>query len=223
MDSAARDRIARNLNEVRKRIASAAQRAGRDPGEITLVAVVKSVGVEEARILADLGVRDLAENRVEVAGEKVRALPDSIVWHMVGSVQRRKVRDVVELFDCVDSVDRMSLAESLQRRCAEAGTKMPILVQVNVSGESEKHGFGPEAAAGAVSEIQQMPNLQVRGLMTMAPVTDDAETARPVFAGLRALGRETGVEALSMGMSNDFEVAIEEGATEVRIGRTLFN
>ena len=141
---------------------------------------------------------------------------------MVGHVQRRKVREVVELFDRVDSVDRLVLAESLDRVCGEAGKVMPVLLEVNVSGEAAKGGFTPEALPEALDRIREMSHLRVEGLMTMAPLVDDAELTRPVFAGLRELAERCGLKKLSMGMTNDYEVAVEEGATQVRIGTAFF-
>ena len=222
MDPVAEEKIRSNIDRIRGRIDAAALRAGRNPGDVRIVAVVKSVGVEETRFLAGLGLGDLGENRVEAAFEKVKAVANGICWHMVGGVQRRKVRDVVELFDRVDSVDRISLAETLENRCAEAGKRMPVLVQVNVSGETSKHGFDVDEVGEAVAKIREMRHLEIQGLMTMAPEADDAEELRPVFARLRGVAQDLGLRELSMGMSNDYEVAVEEGATEVRIGRALF-
>jgi len=216
-------RIEANLEETRERIAQAAARAGRDPNQVRLVAVTKTVGVSEVQILADLGLTDLAENRVAAAGAKVQAMRGRVRWHMVGPVQRRKARDVVDLFDCVDSVDRVELAEALNKRCAEAGKILPILMEANVSGEPTKHGFTSEELSRAVEQVTELPHLRLDGLMTMAPYATDPEETRPVFASLRELARRLGLAELSMGMSNDFEVAIEEGATQVRIGTALFS
>jgi len=147
----------------------------------------------------------------------------AVCWHMVGSVQRRKAKDVVALFHRVDSVDRLELAEALDRRCEELGKRLlPILIEVNVSGEASKHGFEPADLEAAVQCIARLSHLKLEGLMTMAPLVDDPETVRPVFARLRQAAQRFGLAELSMGMTNDFEVAIEEGATEVRIGTALF-
>jgi pyridoxal phosphate enzyme (YggS family) len=215
-----RDRIARNLEVVRARIARATERAGRAPDTVRLVAVTKTVGIAEARILAELGVTDLGENRVEDARGKIETLDRPACWHMIGSVQRRKARDVAALFHRVDSVDRLELAEALDRRAAELGKVLPVLIEVNVSGEASKHGIGDFEAS--LTRMQEMSNLRVEGLMTMAPLVEDPEAVRPVFARLRQLAGHAGLAELSMGMSNDFEVAIEEGATQVRIGTALF-
>ena len=217
-----RSRIERNLEEVRNRIRAAAERSGRDPGSVRLVAVTKTVGVEEARILVGLGVTDLGENRIDGAREKIEAIGRGARWHMIGNVQRRKARDVAELFDTVDSVDRVEVGEALAQRCEEQGRELEVLLEVNVSGEESKHGFTPENVADAVRQMAQWRNLHVRGLMTMAPFVEDAEEVRPVFARLRRLAGEIGLAEVSMGMTNDFEVAVEEGATQVRIGSALF-
>lgn len=217
-----RSRIERNLERVRGRICAAAERAGRDPGSVRLVAVTKTVGVEEARILVELGVTDLGENRVEGAREKIEAVGHGARWHMIGNVQRRKARDVVGLFDTVDSVDRVEVGEALAQRCLEQGRELEVLLEVNVSGEASKHGFEPENVADAVRQMAQWRSLHVRGVMTMAPFVADAEAVRPVFARLRRLAGELGLAEVSMGMTNDFEVAVEEGATQVRIGSALF-
>jgi hypothetical protein len=215
-------RIQRNIENVRRRIAQAAQRRGRSPEAVRLVAVTKSVGVAEAQVLRDLGVADLGENRVEDARPKIETMGRTVCWHMIGSVQRRKAPDVAALFDCVDSVDRVELAEALDRRCEKHGRDLRLLIEVNVSGEAAKHGFTPANVEAALNHIRRLPRLTVEGLMTMAPLVDDPETVRPVFARLRRLAEQVGVQEISMGMSNDFEVAVEEGATQVRIGAALF-
>ena len=219
----ARDVIERNLEETRRRISEAALRAGRAPDSIRLVAVVKTVGIEEIRTLLEFGVTDVGENRVEGARSKVEAVGSEARWHMIGTVQRRKAGDVAALFDCVDSVDRIESADAIDRKCGERGKMMPVLLEVNVSGEASKHGFTPAELPAALERIELLPCVRVEGLMTMAPLVDDPEEVRPVFAGLRKIAEPLGLRELSMGMSNDFEVAIEEGATQVRIGTALFS
>ena len=214
--------IERNLERVRARMAEAAGRSGRSSDSVRLVAVTKAVGIEEARTLLELGVRDLGENRVEDARPKVDVVGSQAQWHMIGTVQRRKAGEVVELFACVDSVDRVELAEALERKCTEHEKMMPVLLEVNVSGEASKHGFVPVDLPSALERIYRLAHLRAEGLMTMAPLVDDPEEVRPVFAALRKLAEQVGLSVLSMGMSNDFEVAIEEGATQVRIGTALF-
>lgn len=216
------DTIRANLARIEARIAAAVARAGRAPGDVRLIPVTKTVGVRECRILKDLGYTHLGENRVEHAEEKIEVIGAGVTWHMIGQVQRRKAREVAQWFGRVDAVDRVELAESLEARSAALGKKLPVLLEVNVSGEESKGGFTPDSLAEAVERVQAMPHLIVEGLMTMAPLVDDAEQARPVFRGLRELASKHGLKALSMGMSNDYEVAIEEGATEVRIGTAIF-
>lgn len=216
------DTIRANLARIEARIAAAAARAGRAAGDVRLIPVTKTVGVRECRILAELGYTHLGENRVEHVDEKIAALGDAVTWHMIGHVQRRKAREVAQWFGRVDSVDRIELAESLEARSAALGKKLPVLLEVNVSGEESKSGFTPDQLEEAVEAVRAMPHLVVEGLMTMAPLADDPEETRPVFRGLRELAEKHGLTALSMGMSNDYEVAIEEGATEVRIGTAIF-
>jgi pyridoxal phosphate enzyme (YggS family) len=220
--SVPQSKIAENLYRIRERINAAALRAGRDPAAVRLLAVTKAVGMDETRALVDLGVADLGENRIDPARAKIDALGHGVRWHMIGSVQRRKARDVAALFDCVHSVDRLDLAEALDARAADRETPLDVFVEVNVSGEESKHGFRPEALPAALEALRRAARLRVAGLMTMAPLVEDPETVRPVFAGLRRLAQAHGLEGLSMGMSNDYEVAVEEGATIVRIGSALF-
>lgn len=215
--------IDRNLQAIRARIAGAAHRAERSPQEVRLVAVTKSIGVMEAKALYELGVRDMAENRVEVARPKLEALhPPDLCWHMIGNLQRRKVREAVRHFDRADAIDRLSLARALQDRCDEAGRTMACLVEVNVSGETTKHGFTPDGLGPALLELRAFDCLTVEGLLTMAPWGAEEAAIRRVFRNLRELGQAHGLKELSMGMTDDFELAIEEGATQVRIGRALF-
>jgi pyridoxal phosphate enzyme (YggS family) len=221
-------RIQANLSEVKSRIAAAATRAGRGPESIRLIAVTKAVGLDEVRILLDLGQEEFGENRVRDAQPKIESIrslaPENHRphWHMIGNLQRRKARQAVELFDCVDSVDRVALAETLNRRCEEVGERLPVLIEVNTSGEATKHGLSPDELPAALDVIRNLEYIEPKGLMTMAPFEADPEATRPVFVELRTLAERHGLRELSMGMSNDFEVAVEEGATQVRVGTTLF-
>jgi len=221
--------IEANLQVVRERIAAAARRAGRDPAEITLVAVTKTQPVEVIRAAYELGLRDFGENRVEEAETKFDQLPDDIRWHMVGHVQSRKAARAVKPYVLVHSVDRVKLARRLDRFAAEAGRTLPILLEVNVSGEATKYGFHPAEVEAAVEAMRAFEHLHIQGLMTMAPIVPDPEEARPVFVALRELRDRLAARFpdldwhhLSMGMTDDFEVAVEEGATIVRIGRAIF-
>lgn len=223
---------------VQERIALAARRAGRDPAEITLVAVSKTHGADAVVAAYAAGLRVFGENRVEEAAPKAQAVAallggpqgaGGIEWHMIGHLQTRKAEDVLPWASVVHSVDSVKLAARLSRFAAGAGREIAILLEVNVSGEVSKAGFTPAELPAAVEAIAALPGLRLQGLMTMAPIVPDPADARPVFAGLRRLrdeltGRFPAVDwrHLSMGMTDDFEVAIEEGATIVRIGRAIF-
>lgn len=223
--------------EIRERIAAAARQAGRDPADVTLVAVSKTQPAELVRAAAEAGLADFGENRVEEAVPKMRAVARAgLRWHMIGHVQSRKAPDVIAAdFSLIHSVDSLKLAERLSRFAAAAGRTQPVLLECNVSGEAAKSGFAGADPAGWAALLETfgallaLPGVQVRGLMTMAPFGTDHVTARPVFARLRALrdaarARWPRAEwgALSMGMTDDFEGAIAEGATLVRVGRAIF-
>jgi len=221
--------IRARLDEVRGRIAAAAKRAGRDAATVVLVGVVKTVPAERIREAVALGLADLGESRVQEAEAHIAVVGRSAArWHMIGHLQRNKAARAVELFDRVHGVDSAELAESLSRRAIAAGRRMPVLVEVNVSGEATKFGAAPDAVVGLLERIAALPGLSLDGLMTVGAPVASAGEARPGFARLRAL-REAGERALgralpelSMGMSGDFEVAVEEGATMVRVGSALF-
>jgi hypothetical protein len=211
-------------------MAAAARRGRHDPQAVRLVAVTKTVPPERIAAAYALGLRDFGENRVEEAIPKQPGLPADIAWHMIGHVQSRKAADAALHFALVHSLDSLKLARRLARAAQAAGRVLPVLLEVNVAGEASKYGYRPdEAFVAEVAEILALPALRVEGLMTLAPLAADPEAARPVFAGLRALRDrlatrfpQAGWRELSMGMSDDFEIAIEEGATLVRIGRALF-
>lgn len=215
-------RLHANLNAVQARIAAACNRAGREFNSVQLVAVTKAVGIDECRILHALGVTHMGENRIEIAAPKVEALGSAITWHMIGNIQRRKAREVVQIFDRVDAVDRLELAEALQRRLEGTDKHLPVLLEVNVSGEVSKHGFAPEDLPNALRDLGAFNHLQITGLMTMAPFDAPEPDIRAYFRHLKALTRDHGLPECSMGMTNDYEIAIEEGATQVRIGSALF-
>ena len=217
------------LDEVRGRIARAAERAGRDPGTVRLVAVVKTVAEESIREAVALGIADLAESRVQEAELHIGAVGrEAARWHMIGHLQRNKAARAVELFDRVHGVDSVDLAQALSRLALAGGRRLPVMVEVNVSGEATKFGAAPETLAGLLQRVAALPGLALDGLMTVGAPVAQAEQARPAFARLRAL-REAGERALgvrlpelSMGMSGDYWVAVEEGATLVRVGSALF-
>ncbi len=228
-----RARITENLERVRRRIAEAAQRAGRPAQGVTIVAVTKTWPAEVVRAAAAAGLSEIGENRVQEAAAKRALLQDltGVRWHLVGHLQRNKAGPAVELFDLIHSVDSLELAAALERRAAALGRVVPVLLEVNVGQEESKFGFPPreEALRAAVEGLRRFPGLRLEGLMTVAPPAADPETVRPVFrrlAALRADLRERYPEApwshLSMGMTDDYPIAVEEGATLVRIGRALF-
>ncbi len=230
--------IETNLARVRERIAAAARRAGRMPDEVTLVAVTKTYPAQAVAAAYRAGLRDFGENRAEEASVKIPAVqalipsPEGLRWHMVGHLQRRKARLAVSLFDIIHSVDSLRLAQRVNRDAGERGVVMPVLLEVNVSGEASKYGFDMSARASFIADVEgilALPHVRPCGLMTMAPIVPDPEQARPVFGALRALRDELRQRfpqaewrELSMGMTDDFEVAVEEGATLVRIGRAIF-
>lgn len=219
-------RIAR----VRENVAAAARRAGRDPDEVTIVGVCKTVERPAVDDAYRLGLRDFGENRVQVARAKFGAgRPADLTLHLIGSLQTNKARDAVALFDLVHSVDRASLIEALAAAAGRAGRRLPILLQVNIAGEESKQGCEAGEAAALVAAIVAQPSLELRGLMTMAPLVAAAEETRPVFRALRLLRDDLRrsfpalpLPDLSMGMTNDYAVAVEEGATLVRVGRAIF-
>ena len=214
--------VAEKLALVRERMAAACSRAGRPPEEVTLVGVSKGRGADVVAEAIEAGLQDVGENRVQEAAAKIETLAASghrPRWHLVGHLQRNKIKTALSLFAIIQSVDSVRLAQELSRRAREP---VPILLEVNVAQEASKFGFAPQEANEAVGAVRRLPNIDLRGLMTVAPQTDDPERLRPVFRELRDLRDGLGLRELSMGMTDDFEVAIEEGATIVRVGRAIF-
>ncbi|TKJ31139.1 MAG: YggS family pyridoxal phosphate-dependent enzyme [Chloroflexi bacterium B3_Chlor] len=232
--------IKANLARLQERIAAAATRAGREPEEIALIVVTKTFPPEKIEEAWNAGLTQFGENRVQEAEPKIRWCRDRnmlLTWHMVGHLQRNKVKKAIHLFDTVHSVDSLRLALEISRTCGVAGISMPILLEVNVSGEASKHGFLLQEANNdqerrfidTVEQIAKLPNLDLQGLMTMAPFGAPEEVLRSCFRRLSSLLNklkedfpETQWRHLSMGMTDDFEVAIEEGATMIRVGRAIF-
>ncbi|MFN2513757.1 MAG: YggS family pyridoxal phosphate-dependent enzyme [Pyrinomonadaceae bacterium] len=220
------------LDEVREKIAIVARRCGREPGEITLVAVSKTHPVTLLREALAAGATDFGENRIQEAESKIPALGNQAArWHLIGHLQGNKARRAVNLFDLVHTLDSASLAHRLDRSCAEEGrNELPVLIQVDLAGEAAKSGVMPADVGELVGIVNQCSRLRLRGLMTLPPFLEDPERVRPFFSRLRELrdrlqtagsfGEQKG--ELSMGMSQDFEVAIEEGATIVRVGTAIF-
>jgi hypothetical protein len=222
--------IRANLESIRRRMAAAAERSGRAPESVRLVAVTKTVGLDEIRALHDLGVRDFGESRVLEALRRIRALNElGARWHMIGHIQTNKANKAIGAFDLIHSLDSVRLAEALDAAAMRREAQVPALVEVNVSGEPTKSGFAPGELGPALERIGGMKSLRVDGLMTLAPIAADPQQTRPVFAQLRALRDRfaravPGIELrlLSMGMTQDFEVAVEEGADLIRVGQALF-
>jgi len=227
--------IEQNLAAIREKIRFICGREKKDYSSVRIVAVSKGRSVEEIGRVLSAGIYDIGENRVQEAAEKHavlhRARPSVIRWHMVGHLQSNKVREAVRIFDLIHSVDSLKLAAEINRHAQAAGKVQEILVQVNISGEGTKSGLSPLEATGAVKEMFSMPNIMVKGLMTIAPHFFGQEKARPFFAGLRTLMEELNcllpdvrrLELLSMGMSEDFEAALCEGSNMLRLGRIIFD
>jgi hypothetical protein len=220
--------LVENLESVRSRIAAAATRAGRNPADVTLVAISKTHPAEMIREAVEAGQDLFGESRVQEALIKIPALPGRLRWHFIGHLQSNKVRKVLPSFELIHGVDTLDLARDIDRIAAEMGRHPRVLLEVNVSGEGSKHGFAPEALERSLDELLALPRVQVEGFMTMAPLAPEAEASRPYFASLRKLrdrlSEQSGIplDTLSMGMSADYEVAVEEGATLVRVGSAIF-
>jgi PLP dependent protein len=189
---------------------------------VLLIGVSKTVDVERIRAAVAAGVRALGENRVQEAKVKIAELGRPVAWHLVGHLQTNKVKDALELFDVIHSLDRLELAQELERRAAPRGLAVEALLQVNVAGEASKGGFAPDAVGQALESIAKLAHVQVTGLMAIPPEVERPEASRPWFRSLRELAERHGLARLSMGMSGDFEVAVEEGATMVRVGTAIF-
>lgn len=222
--------IAENIARIRERVFTSASRAGRNPQEITVVAVSKKVGVAQIREAVDAGLNIFGENYVQEAKEKISQLGEGAMWHMIGRLQTNKVKHSIPLFSMIQSIGSLHLAEEVSLRAGAAGKTMDVLIQVNIGEETSKGGVGSDQVLSLLGAVSSLQGIRVRGLMGMAPYFLDSERVRPYFQKLRHL-RDTilqylpeniSLPHLSMGMSGDFEVAIEEGATMVRIGTAIF-
>ncbi|MFC7681570.1 YggS family pyridoxal phosphate-dependent enzyme [Paenibacillus sp. GCM10028914] len=217
------------ISQVEQQVSEACRRSGRNRDDVNVIAVTKYVSVAKTAAVLDHGIHHIGENRWQTAEEKWRALGERGIWHFIGHLQTNKVKDVVGRFQYIHSLDRLSLAKELEKKAAALNIQVSAFMQVNISGEATKYGLQPEQALPFLKEINHLKHVNVIGLMTMAPFELSAEDTRPVFRGLRQLRDELNIQALtpepitelSMGMSNDFEVAIEEGATWVRLGSSL--
>ena len=222
--------IKNNLRIINEKIKKAALKANRNPEEIKLVAVTKTVSIDRIKEAISAGVKIIGENKVHEAKEKYHILTADIKWHLVGHLQTNKAKYAVEIFDLIHSVDSIKLAKEIDRRSLQFGKITNVLVEVNVSAEETKYGIKPEEVESFLKEISQLPRIWVRGLMTIAPMVKDKEETRPYFRKLRELSKEIKskniknikMDYLSMGMTEDFEIAIEEGANMVRVGRGIF-
>lgn len=219
-------KVSENLEVIQSQIAEACEKANRSPEDVKIIAVTKYVSAERAQEAIEAGVNNLGENRDEGILEKISHLKDKPVWHFIGTLQTRKVKNIIEHVTYIHSLDRLSLAMEIDKR---ANSKVNCLIQVNASGEESKHGLKPEEVAGFIYELKDYPHILVSGLMTMAPNTKDELVIRDCFKTLKRLQEEiqglyldyAPCAELSMGMSNDFQIAVEEGSTMVRIGTAL--
>jgi pyridoxal phosphate enzyme (YggS family) len=218
--------IVENLADIQDKIKAARARSGHETGQVRIVAVTKTQSVERIQEAASAGLKIFAESRIQEAQSKMGLLSGLGEWHFIGHLQTNKAKNALEMFQCIQSVDSLHLAEALSACCARQEKTCRIFAEVNVSGEAQKHGLAYEKACENILKMAAMPGMKVEGLMCMAPLSDDLQAVRPVFASLArlglALGKDLGPLELSMGMSHDYEVAIEEGATLVRIGSALF-
>jgi pyridoxal phosphate enzyme (YggS family) len=222
------DEIAQNLERVRSQIAEAAKKSGRSPDEIELVAISKTHEAEKVRAAFDAGQQLFGESRVQEARAKIPLLPSAARWHFVGRLQKNKIRHALPLFELFHSVDSLELAQQMNRIADEEGSRPRVLLEVNVAGEGSKIGFAPDVLRAQMGLLLELPRLTIEGVMTIPPLAPEAEASRKYFVALRELRDEVAAQfhlqlpQLSMGMSGDFEIAVEEGATLVRVGTAIF-
>jgi PLP dependent protein len=222
--------ISANISQIRDRIDAACHRAGRRTDEVTLVAVAKTFPAEKVREAVCAGVRDVGENYVQELLQKRTEVPEAARWHFIGHLQTNKVRQIIQWIHCIHALDSETLARELDRRAEQVGRTIDVLLEVNTTGEKTKFGLRPDQVSGFVAHLEEYPHLRIAGLMTIGPFLPDPEGSRPMFRELRLLRdriRQSAqanvtMEHLSMGMTGDFEVAIEEGATLLRIGTAIF-
>jgi pyridoxal phosphate enzyme (YggS family) len=220
--------LAENLDSIQQRIRAACERIGREPSSVTLLGVTKGQPPEAVSEAARLGLNFFGENKIQEAKAKIPLCSGKARWHFIGHLQTNKCRDAVELFEMIQSVDSLHVAQEISKRAEQASKTMPILLEVNLAGEASKFGYAPDKLLAELDQINALPKLEIHGLMTVPPYSPNAESVRPMFRQLREL-KERAEQALgaplpqlSMGMSGDFEVAVEEGATIVRVGTALF-
>ena len=226
-------KISANLRQIRAAIADAAQKADRNPKEVTIVAVTKNVGTDAIMAAIECGIKVVGENKVQEAMEKIKQIGDAVEWHFIGNIQKNKVKFLLGVFSLVHSVDSFELAEALNRRAGtvfQSGGKVRVLLQVNIGEEATKHGVQPAVAAAVAKKMAALPYISLKGLMAIPPPVKEAEENRRHFKQMAAIKNEiesmglegVSMENLSLGMSGDYEIAVEEGATHVRIGSALF-
>jgi len=220
--------IAENVKNIHQRIATASRRVHRNPEEITIIAVTKTFGIEEIKEVVQAGIYDIGENYVQELRQKLEEVPDKkIKWHFIGHLQSNKIKYIVHWIHMIHAVDSLTLGEQLSKWSIKVNRALDILVEVNTTGEESKFGVSPDNTAKLVKDLSKLPNIHLKGLMTMGPFLPDPEDSRPAFRTLRQLKESLEADGLmlpvlSMGMTNDFEVAIEEGATMVRLGTAIF-
>ena len=220
--------LAANVEAIQQRLNAACDRAGRDPSSVQLMAVSKGHPPEAITAVAETGIRLFGESKVQEAKVKIPQCLGNLHWQMIGHLQSNKAKDAVHLFELIQSVDSLGLAQELNKRAEQMAKTLPVLLEVNVAGESSKFGYGPESVIAELDQLNALPRLELHGLMTIAPWSQDAERVRPFFRKLRELKERceeklgAPLPILSMGMSGDFEVAIEEGSTLVRVGTAIF-
>ncbi|MDD5496254.1 MAG: YggS family pyridoxal phosphate-dependent enzyme [Candidatus Omnitrophica bacterium] len=222
--------IADNIKFITQRIASSCEKSGRSADDVILVCVTKEAAAGQIEEAIASGISNIGENRVKDATAKYGIIGDRVIWHLIGHLQTNKVKEAVRIFSLIHSVDSARLAREIDREAKRIGKRQDVLIQVNVSGEKTKFGISPDEIFDLIEEITPYSNISVKGLMTIAPEVEDPEKARPYFRALREIrdninavrGTPYAVRILSMGMSNDFEVAVEEGSNMVRIGRAIF-
>lgn len=214
--------INKNLEIVRQNIEVAARKAGRDPKDARLICVTKEANSSQILDALSQGVTELGENRVKDAILKHQAIADKATWHLIGHLQTNKVKDAVRMFALIHSVDSIRLAQYIDKEAKKLGKVQEVLIEVNVSGEKAKFGISADGLGKMLESIKDLSNIKVKGLMTMTPLTDNPQKSRPHFKSLKELRDRYSLEELSMGMTQDYEVAVEEGATIVRVGRAIF-
>jgi PLP dependent protein len=228
MNNSPMEEIAANLTRAEERIAEAAQKCGRSPDDIELVAVSKTHAAEKVQAAAEAGQMVFGESRVQEARAKIPLLPSRLRWHFIGHLQKNKIRHALPLFELFHGIDSLALAQDMQRIAEEVGMRPRILLEINLAGEASKHGFSPEALRRDLEATLSLGRLTIEGLMTIPPLAPEAEAARPYFVALRKLRDQLEAEfnlrlpQLSMGMSGDYAMAVEEGATLVRVGTAIF-